>query len=312
MKFAIVRDPSAMDAAFRVGRLDGGSTTNSHVLSKERQAGYIRDLGDRVWFAQIKDPGATSGASGFNLLKPGPWNDVRVRKAIQLWIDKQASIDAFAGGFGIVGGVLNADSPFTSPDLLTWPGWNPTTKARDRAEAKRLLAEAGYARGFAMRYPCNRTGNWPDRCQFLQAQLAELGIDLQFQLLDPAAQSLASSSLDYDAYQVTGGGATITADFPEATEGALTAYSRSKFAFTKHEDPKIAAWYDQLSGATTFEERARIWREMERYVLLEQVYVVPLANPVFVVPYRSHLKGRIVPTVQLLNFLDFATVWLDK
>ena len=60
----------------------------------------------------------------FNVLREGPWNDSRVRRAISLWIDKQAAIPAVLGGFG-----------WTSPDLgppdipiqrhfINWPKFN--------------------------------------------------------------------------------------------------------------------------------------------------------------------------------------------
>ena len=62
--------------------------------------------------------------------------DVRVRKAMALWIDKQQAVDAVTGGFGIIGGLFNPSNPFTSPDVLTWPGWNPNTKEQDRGQGQ--------------------------------------------------------------------------------------------------------------------------------------------------------------------------------
>ena len=107
-----------------------------------------------------------------------------MRRAIQFWIDKQESIAALSGGLAVLQGLLPGKSPFTNPDVLEWPGWNQTTRAADRAEAKRLLSEAGYADGFEMGHMCRR--QWIDRCEFLHAQLADLGVDLKLQLVDDA------------------------------------------------------------------------------------------------------------------------------
>jgi peptide/nickel transport system substrate-binding protein len=310
IRFAIMNDPSAYDAAFRSGRVDGGPPANSHVLTKERQANYVADLGDQVYYIEIPNPGAISGAIGFNLLKPGPWNDVRVRQAIQLYIDKQAGIDSYNGGFGVVGGIFNPGNPFSVPDLLQWPGWNPNTKEQDRARAKQLMAAAGYAGGFSMKITCNNTGTWLSRCIFLQDQLKGLGIDLKLDVMDQASAAEATQTLNYDAYQCTGCG--ISVELPEATELILGPYSQTKVAFSKHEDPKISEFYAALKKATTIQERTKIWRQLEHYVLVENPMVIPLANPTFVMPYRTHIKGRPAPSVQVTNYLDMTTVWLDK
>jgi len=309
IRFAIMNDPSAYDAAFRSGRVDGGPPANSYVLTKERQANYQADLGDDVWYMEVSNPGATSGAMGFNLLEPGPWNDVRVRQAIQLYIDKQAGIDSYNGGFGVVGGIFNPTNPFSAPDLLQWPGWNPDTKEADRATAKQLMVDAGYADGFVMRINCNKRGTWLPRCVFVQDQLKGLGIELQLDVMDQAASSQAAQTLNYDAYQCSCG---IAVEIPEATEITLGRFSDTKVAFSKHEDPKISAFYAALKNVSTVQERTAIWRELEHYVLVENPMVIPLANPTFVMPYRSYIKGRPIPSVNVTNYLDMTTVWMDK
>ena len=58
----------------------------------------------------------------FNVLKPGPWQDPMVRRAIALWIDKQPAIASALGGFG-----------WTSPDL------GPSQHSR--SQALRQLAQ---------------------------------------------------------------------------------------------------------------------------------------------------------------------------
>lgn len=310
MEFAIFRDPAAMDAAIRVGRLDGGSPGFGYILTKERQTAYLRDIGDQVWFVKVPS-GAGGGAAGvgFNLLKPGPWQDVRVRRAIFLSIDQQAAIDATAGSLGYVGGLLNPGNPFGNPDILTWPGFSAATKEKDRAEAKRLMSEAGYAKGFPMTFNCLTTGTWRDRCEYLQSQLKGLNIELKLDLMDTAQWTAAGQSLTYDAVQI---GSGVTLPFPEASEGALNVYSQSPNAISKHEDPKIPAFFERLRNATGFDQRVTIWRELERYWFQEQVLSAPLAGQLAVIPYRSHVKGRIVPPEQIMAYMDFATVWLDK
>jgi peptide/nickel transport system substrate-binding protein len=310
MDFAIFGSPASMDAAIRVGRLDGGSPGFGYILTQERYQAYSRDLGDRFYAIQVPSGfGATNGF-GFNVLKPGPWQDVRVRRAIALWVDKHEAVVAVAGGFGYTGGLLNPANPFSNPDILTWPGWNPATKQQDRAEAKRLMAQAGYPNGgFSMSHNCLTTGGWRERCEFVQAQLTGLGIDLKLTLMDTAAWTPASHSLDYEAIQSAGG---ITSYLPEANEPGLTRYSLSKTTLAKHEDPKIAEFFDRLRASASFEQRVATWRELERYWYREQAYSVQLVGNLATIPYRSWVKGRLVGPEEIMSYMDFVTVWLDK
>jgi peptide/nickel transport system substrate-binding protein len=303
--FAIIRDPAAFDAAFRVGRLEGGAPAAGHALSIERQAGYLRDLGDKVWFTEAP---SSSGASilGFNILKPGIQQDVRVRKAISLGIDRTGVIPVYFGGFGVVSSVLNPRNPFSPTDFLTWPGWNPATRAQDRAEAKRLLAEAGYARGAKITHNCWTT--WLNLCQYLKAQFADIGIDLELAIVDQLGRTRGLTNLEFDTIV---GNAPRT-PFPEGLQRLLGPFSFSPASTGKHEDPKVTQYFAQLSGASSLDQRVKVWREMERYMVVEQVYIVPLASGSQVVPYRSYLKGFPVPAEDLQNNLDHATVWLDK
>jgi len=82
--------------------------------------------------------------------KTKPFDDVRVRRAINLVLDKAALIDAVSDSVGLVrGGWLLPTDPFF-PEywgrVKEQPGWRSPT-AEDLAEAKRLLKEAGYEQG---------------------------------------------------------------------------------------------------------------------------------------------------------------------
>ncbi|WP_421998579.1 ABC transporter substrate-binding protein [Reyranella sp.] len=77
----------------------------------------------------------------FDTRKP-PFNDVRVRIALDYAIDKQTLLKQMLGGYGsVLDGQLVTKSTF---------GYNPNIKSRpyDPAKAKALLAEAGYPKDF--------------------------------------------------------------------------------------------------------------------------------------------------------------------
>jgi peptide/nickel transport system substrate-binding protein len=299
--FPIIPDPAAMDAAFRVGRLDGTARGDDFYLTEGRKVGYARDLGDKVWFAEI---GGSRRAYGFNTLKGGPWQDVRVRKAISLWIDRQAA--AKVEEFGQVATLLDPQNPFTSPDFLTWPGYNAATKARDRTEAKRLMSEAGYPSGFKMTLPCRKV--WLDQCEFIAAQFGGLGIDVRILTLETATWQERRFTLDFD-FQIGGASFSTT---PEQTEVEISVYSVAPVAGAKYEDPKIPEFYRKLGRNSNFDQRVAIWREMERYFLLDQAYFVATAMNMQVIAFRSYVKGVIAPAENGNNNTALATTWLDR
>ena len=303
IEFIVMPDPSTMDAAIRAGRLDGGARGEGHYLSIERKQGYDSSLGDGVLYAEMQ---GGLFRLAFNVLKPGPWQDARVRQAISLWIDNQSAIPSALGGFGYLSPVLSPSNPFTSPDFATWPRFNPEQLEQNRTGAKRLMEEAGYADGFTMGYLCR--ARLIARCEFIHAQLSGLNIDLQIQVVDEGEWNRGRVSLDYDSQP----GAHFTPPLPEATESVFGVYSNNPDAYAKHEDETITKMYDRLRLATTRVQRVAIWRELERYMVEEQAYVVPIAGTLQVVPYRTYVKGLVIPPEDGHTHTDFATVWLDR
>lgn len=301
--YIIMPDPFSMDAALRAGRIDGGARGQGHYLTVERKSGYTRSLGDDVFFAEIE---GGNFRLAFNMLKEGPWQDPRVRRAMALWIDKQAAIPLALGGFG-----------WTAPDLgppnipipryfINWPKFNAGLLENRRAEAKLLMAEAGYADGFSIGH-LTRSLNTATG-EFLMAQLAGLNIDVHLQVVDEGEWNRARVSLDYDSQE----GRLTPSPIPEGTESVYGRYSKNPDAYAKHEDIKIDQMYYRLREALTFEQRVQIWRDIERYLFQEQTYIIPVAEAINVVPYRSYVKGLAVPTEDAHTHTDFATVWLDR
>ncbi len=84
--FPIISDPSAMIAAFRSGRLDGGARGVGFGLLPDQRASIEQSLKDQVQFVNIA---AYRWAFHFNTVMVSPFQDVRVRKAISLWLDRR-------------------------------------------------------------------------------------------------------------------------------------------------------------------------------------------------------------------------------
>lgn len=115
-------------------------------------------------------------AGNFNTARP-PLSDFRVRKAINLAVDRQALVryDIFGNG-GAIGTLTLPGEDGHDESIKPYP-YSPRT-------AKRLLAEAGYPEGFALKVllkaNAERTG------KILQTQLAKVGVALETTLVTDA------------------------------------------------------------------------------------------------------------------------------
>ncbi|MEK7214929.1 MAG: ABC transporter substrate-binding protein, partial [Chloroflexota bacterium] len=280
----------------------GSASGSGFYLSPERKANYERDLGDKVWFGQIA---ASYSYLAANTLRPGPLQNPQVRRALSLWIDKRASVQAVFGGSAVLHTTISPKSPFPSPDWESWPGFNRATKEADRAEAKRLLNEANLSGGFKLTLSCRKEAL--HQCEFFQGELAPLGIQLSLGVYEAANRVAIRRAAEYDLDL-----GSHRTSLPEATEEAFARRSVGPNAYPIHEDTKVSDLYARLAKASELPQRIELWREIERYFIRDQVYVIPVFGESAIMAYRSYVKGMLVPAEDPIRNSELATVWLDK
>ena len=134
----VTPDDATRVAAFRTGQSDliwRASLSDAEVIRKTNPNAVVQA------FKNVLAPFGVSLAQD----RP-PFNDVRVRRAISMAIDRQKQVDSLFDGHGIPGWgvpyIYYTDKAPTVKDLGPWWQYRP-------AEAKKLLAEAGHANGFA-------------------------------------------------------------------------------------------------------------------------------------------------------------------
>jgi peptide/nickel transport system substrate-binding protein len=145
----------------------------------------------RIDPAAAKDIGATSGLKverlsaidyvwiGPNIEKK-PFDDVRVRQAIRLALDIPAIIAAAYNG------AVEPAYALEAPGILGY--WKDAPqRARDVEGAKKLLEEAGQGGGFSTKLTVINKAVAQATAAVVQANLAEIGIDVQIDALDGGA-----------------------------------------------------------------------------------------------------------------------------
>jgi dipeptide transport system substrate-binding protein len=162
--FAITPDASVRWAKLQKGECHVMPYPNPADLDAMRKDANIQVL---------EQPGLNIGYLAYNVTKK-PLDDVRVRKAVNMAIDKKAIIDAVYLSTGIAA---------KNPIPPTMWSYNDDIKDDpfDPAAARKLLAEAGYPNGFATdlwAMPVQRPYNPNARriAELMQADLAKVGI----------------------------------------------------------------------------------------------------------------------------------------
>ena len=114
-----------------------------------------------------------------NVSKP-PFNDPRVRKAVALATDREKMIEIAAEGWGVLGGYIGPHTPYGLPleELQKYPQFGEDM-AKRQAEAKRLLAEAGYAKGLDVEFVVRRGPMYERGALSRQDDLKKVGINLK-------------------------------------------------------------------------------------------------------------------------------------
>jgi peptide/nickel transport system substrate-binding protein len=137
------------DAAARVSLLRAGKVDMGHMwgfLSAE-EAKSVKQSNPEM----VSNPVTNLGSAiiYFRTDQP-PFNDVRVRRAVSLAIDRKSWSDAILNGEGCIdaGPVPCALTDWKLPAAKMDPAKAKYLVGYDPGEAKRLLAEAGYPKGF--------------------------------------------------------------------------------------------------------------------------------------------------------------------
>ncbi|MBI2907554.1 MAG: hypothetical protein HYX92_07875 [Chloroflexi bacterium] len=121
--------------------------------------------------------------------KVDPWNDLRVRQAVNLALDREAGAKVIrAGSYDPGYGYALPGSPWALPDseISTLPGFRKP-KDPDIAEAKKLLSQAGHPQGFKTTLMTSTSVYAKETAEFAKDQLARIGINATIQVLELAA-----------------------------------------------------------------------------------------------------------------------------
>jgi len=207
-----------------------------------------------------------------NVKGKNPFKDVRVRQALNMTVDRDAIKRVTMRGLSIPAGIMVAPGVHGhSKDIDVYPKVNI-------AEAKKLLAAAGYPNGFEFTLDCpnNRYVNDEKICQALVGMWAKAGVTAKLNSIPFANFIPKILNLDSSAYLLGWGVATFDALYTlQSLVRTKTTGADGNFNQGRISDLKLDNTIDAIKIATDPKGRDALLRE----ALLktrDEAYYIPL------------------------------------
>ncbi|MFH1485799.1 MAG: ABC transporter substrate-binding protein [Chloroflexota bacterium] len=234
-----------------------------------------------------------------------PWDDVRVRRALHLAIDREAAVQFARKGSGFVGGPMPPSGLWDIPqeELLKIPGFRKPKDA-DFAEGKRLLAEAGVASGTKLGLLSSQ--DFADLAVCVQDNLTNLGFDAAVDIQERAAAYDRLRKMDFDLCAWSYG---VALDDPDAFFGEFYI-SKAARNYGKHKNAKVDELFDKQSQTLDPAARKKLVIEMQK-VLLEDPGIIPAVWRQMNMALWKEVRDYKFPS-QTFNNSKFQDVWLTE
>jgi peptide/nickel transport system substrate-binding protein len=237
-----------------VPRLKSDARTVVHMASSDRTMYLIPDT-ERDKSPFVRDVDGQP-------LDRNPLKDVRVRRAMSLAIDRDTLVQKVMDGAGIPAnqtvapGVLGYASDLSAPRF-------------DLDEAKRLLAEAGYPKGFGLTIHCtnDRYINDGRLCQAIGQMLSRLGLKMEVQALPRAVMFPRITNHDGErtSLMLLAFGSATTGDAGGILNNTIHTHDKSRgfgaWNVGHYSNPQIDALIDKAATTLDSDERGKIQAE---------------------------------------------------
>jgi peptide/nickel transport system substrate-binding protein len=304
IKYTVITERGTRLAALQAGRVDAFVP----LEMTKAMADSAKKSAPSLIIAEVGQNGSDNVI--LNLKRP-PFDNPVVRRAVSLAMDRQGYVQSVRHG-GAVMGVGLMPKPLgiwgiSDPELRTLPGYRGS--AADKAEAKRLLASAGYGPGgkpVKVEMVTRTLSIYLDVASFVADQLRQVGIEATVKQMDSAAWFPALARRDYLI------GANLTAggfDDPDAyfVENYKCGSSRNYSDYCNEETDRLI---DQQSQELDRAKRTRLVLDIQRRLEAD------VARPMLgwrkeYFAHWPHVKN-LVPHNSLYNYGRMQDVWLDR
>ena len=304
----IMTDMAARLAALRSGKIDILGTAGDSQLRSIDQVKSLRQTNPEInmWTFEFR---AGTGFA-FNNVNNLPFNDIRVRRAMQMAMDLETINETFFGGLGdptpngfFANSKLGIGTPFDQ--------WTEEIKPYYRYDpegAKQLLAEAGYPDGFKTRLDYDVRGDL-SYAELVANYWREIGVEVEIHTVDATQNSVLTEQNTSDGMIGT------------TTAQAYSAYPRMCWWTTGHKinasagsDPEIDELCERSESATTIEEQNQAYKRVNVRLSELHWFLTGPVTPQFNVaqPWIKGYNGEVAISINGQYSTVLTRVWVDQ
>jgi peptide/nickel transport system substrate-binding protein len=244
-----------------------------------------------------------------------PLDNVRVRQAIFMGIDREAAIQVLLQGHGSLGFLMRPGSPWELDQATgcAIPAWCPPANGdmeAQRAEARQILEEEDFPFDKTFILTVESDEQVQARATFVQEQLRLIGVKTDFDLVETVAYREQTA-------QGTWGDILPRNDTMPSSDPALGMgfYSRCVSA-NNHWTPgtecdqRAEDLLDRLASTTDEAQRKAISDELQVYAM-EQYWKFPLYWEQEAVAFWPEVRGYVHHPAPNSSFIKWEHMWID-
>jgi peptide/nickel transport system substrate-binding protein len=301
LTFYIIPDDNTRLESLIAGRLDMERPSESLTpsLSKQLQS----QGGDRYTLKT----GSNARFTGlFFNTSVAPFQDVRLRRAVHLALDRQQMIQLMQEGQGLITPPLTSfDFVYPIDHYLALPGYRPD-KTADLAQAKQLVDAATGGKGLDATFTVAAIPPYPNFLQLEVQQLTKIGIRVNIQSIENA-----TAEAHYNAGQETVIGAHPCAVPYNDPDSMIARYFLPDGAryWSKWAPPEFTDLYTKESVDLNQSTRAKTLQQMVD-ILEQELPAIALTDSLRAMPLSKKIGGYDVVPPSANSDTRFDWIWL--
>ena len=246
-----------------------------------------------------------------NPAKP-PFDNLKIRQAMALALDRKAFVDILDGGEGRIGGAMlpAPEGQWGMPpaELAKLPGYNPDL-AGNIAEAQAIMKSLGYGpeKPLKVKVATRNLAIYRDPAVILIDQLKKVYIEGELDVIDTTVWYGKVQRKDYAiGFNLTG----VAVDDPDAN--LIENYAcKSERNYTQYCNPDVEKLlFEQSKEFDVTKRRQLVW-EIERKLAADVTRPI-ISHNVRGTCWHPHVKGVVLHTNSNYNNWRLEDVWLDR
>ena len=246
-------------------------------------------------------------------IRNAPFDDIRVRHALQMALDLETINDTYYAGLAKWENPRWSGTKGYYTPVEEWPEELKQYYAYDPEGAEKLLDEAGYPRGadgvrFKVDYQ-HRDVIDLGYVEIAAGYFADIGVDVTINIVDTVTWVANRGEHNYEM---------STGDMAQTNPAwSMAAYRSDTLSFREYlggvETPELTAAYDAFFAATTLEEQMKASREFDLVVIKQHNQLWGPLAPLFQVnqPWVEGFNGEYSLGSMLYKSI-LARLWIDQ